>query len=82
MTLFRSIDPASGAIVWEGAAATPAECEAAVARARAAGRTVELRVYPDTPHGFNADYRPSYRKAAAEDAWARMLAWFRGHGVG
>lgn len=36
MTLFRSIDPASGATVWEGAAATPAECEAAVARARAA----------------------------------------------
>ena len=58
------------------------EVEAAVARARAAGKTVELRVYPDTPHGFNADYRPSYRKAAAEDGWARMLAWFRGHGVG
>ena len=36
MTTFRSIDPASGATVWEGAAATPAECEAAVARARAA----------------------------------------------
>nr|WP_317893592.1 succinylglutamate-semialdehyde dehydrogenase [uncultured Sphingomonas sp.] len=36
MTLFRSIDPASGATVLEGAAATPAECEAAVARARAA----------------------------------------------
>jgi carboxymethylenebutenolidase len=58
------------------------DVEAAVARARAAGKTVELVVYPDTPHGFNADYRPSYRKAAAEDGWARMLAWFRANGVG
>jgi carboxymethylenebutenolidase len=37
----------------------------------------ELVVYPDTPHGFNADYRPSYRKEAAEDGWKRMLAWFK-----
>ncbi len=42
----------------------------------------ELVVYPDTPHGFNADYRPSYRKGAAEDGWKRMLAWFKGHGAG
>jgi carboxymethylenebutenolidase len=38
-------------------------------------------VYPDTPHGFFADYRPSYRKPAAEDAWARLQAWFKDHGV-
>jgi carboxymethylenebutenolidase len=50
-------------------------------RARAAGRTVEIVVYPDAPHGFHADYRPSYRRADAEDAWARMLAWFRRYGV-
>jgi carboxymethylenebutenolidase len=41
----------------------------------------EIVVYPDTPHGFNADYRPTYRKDKAEDAWARMLAWFKEHGV-
>jgi carboxymethylenebutenolidase len=41
----------------------------------------ELVVYPDTPHGFNADYRPSYRKEAAEDGWKRMLAWFKRHGA-
>jgi carboxymethylenebutenolidase len=41
----------------------------------------ELIVYPDTPHGFNADYRPSYRKEAAEDGWKRMLAWFKRHGA-
>jgi carboxymethylenebutenolidase len=42
---------------------------------------VEIVVYPDAPHGFNADYRPSYRKDAAEDGWKRMLAWFAAHGV-
>ena len=40
-----------------------------------------IQVYPDTPHAFHADYRPSYRKEAAQDAWARMLAWFQQHGV-
>jgi carboxymethylenebutenolidase len=41
----------------------------------------EFVVYPDTPHAFHADYRPSYRKAAADDGWARGLAWFKKHGV-
>ena len=40
-----------------------------------------IHVYPGTPHGFNADYRPSYRKEAADDGWKRMLAWFKQHGV-
>jgi len=47
----------------------------------AAGKTCEFVVYPDTPHAFNADYRPSYRQEPAKDGWARMLAWFRSHGV-
>lgn len=41
----------------------------------------EIVVYPDAPHAFHADYRPSYRKEAAEDGWARMLAWFKKHGA-
>jgi carboxymethylenebutenolidase len=41
----------------------------------------EIVVYPEAPHGFNADYRPSYRKDAADDAWKRMLAWFKRHGA-
>lgn len=41
----------------------------------------ELHVYPDAGHAFHADYRPSYRKDAAEDGWKRMQAWFRLHGV-
>lgn len=41
----------------------------------------ELIVYPDAQHGFHADYRESYDQAAAEDGWARMIAWFNTHGV-
>lgn len=49
---------------------------------KGAGNTKsEMVVYPDTPHAFYADYRPSYRKAAADDAWGRALAWFRKNGV-
>jgi carboxymethylenebutenolidase len=40
-----------------------------------------IHVYPGVPHAFHADYRPSYRKAEAEDGWKRMLAWFKKNGV-
>lgn len=53
----------------------------AEATAKAAGKTVEIVIYPDAPHGFHADYRPSYRADAAADGWSRMLAWLRSHGV-
>jgi carboxymethylenebutenolidase len=43
---------------------------------KAAGKTAEFVLYPDAPHAFHADYRPSYRENAAKDAWARCLAWF------
>jgi carboxymethylenebutenolidase len=46
-----------------------------------AAKRSEFVVYPDAPHAFNADYRPSYRKAAADDGWKRALAWFKTHGV-
>jgi carboxymethylenebutenolidase len=41
----------------------------------------EIVIYPDAPHGFNADYRPSYRPEQAKDGWQRMLAWFKDHGA-
>ena len=46
-----------------------------------AGKKSTIHLYPDTPHGFNADYRPSYRKEQATDAWKRALDWFKTHGV-
>jgi carboxymethylenebutenolidase len=48
---------------------------------KAAHKTAEFHEYPGAPHGFVADYRPSYRKDAAEDAWAKMTAWFKKYGV-
>lgn len=38
-------------------------------------------LYPNVPHAFHADYRPSYRKPEAEAGWKEMLAWFKQHGV-
>jgi carboxymethylenebutenolidase len=48
---------------------------------KADGKTAEFHIYPGAPHGFVADYRPSYRKEAAEDAWNKMTAWFKKYGV-
>ena len=48
---------------------------------KAAGGASEIHIYPDAPHAFYADYRPSYRKEDAEDGWRRLQAWFREHGV-
>ena len=49
---------------------------------KASGNTrSEIVLYPDTPHAFYADYRPSYRKAQADDGWRRCLAWFKANGV-
>lgn len=41
----------------------------------------EIVIYPEAPHGFHADYRPSYRAGPAKDGWKRMRAWLRKHGV-
>lgn len=54
---------------------------AALKDGNAAAKKSEIVTYPDTPHAFNADYRPSYRKEPAEDGWKRALAWFKANGV-
>ena len=46
-----------------------------------AGGKSMIQVYPEAGHGFNADYRPSYREMDAKDAWQRMLIWFRKYKV-
>jgi carboxymethylenebutenolidase len=58
-----------------------AQVEAMKAALAAAHKTAEFKIYPGAPHGFHADYRPSYRKEAAEDGWAQMTAWFKKNGV-
>ena len=54
---------------------------AATANGNAAAKASGFVVYPDAPHAFHADYRPSYRKDAAEDGWRRCLAWLKAQGV-
>lgn len=46
-----------------------------------AAAATQFVVYPQAPHAFHADYRPSYRKEAAEDGFKRALEWFKTHGV-
>ena len=58
-----------------------AALKAAADKGNAAAKASEFVVYPEAPHAFHADYRPSYRKADAEDGWKRALAWFKAHGV-
>lgn len=45
------------------------------------GSPSQIVVYPNAEHGFHADYRPSYNKEAAQDAWTKLLAWFKEHKV-
>ncbi len=60
---------------------TPDQVEDMRDALKKAGAPSEIHVYPDAGHAFHADYRPTYRKDAAEDGWRRMLAWFREHGL-
>ena len=63
-------------------ASIPAESVARMKAALARGKSgSEIVVYDGAPHGFHADYRPSYRQDAAEDAWKLMLGWMRQHKV-
>ena len=55
--------------------------KAALASGSAAARASQFVVYPDAPHAFHADYRPSYRQGPAEDGWTQALAWFKAQGV-
>jgi carboxymethylenebutenolidase len=48
---------------------------------RAANSASQVLVYPDAPHAFYADYRPSYRRDEAENGWQRMKDWFAQFGL-
>lgn len=55
--------------------------KSALSEGSPAAKASQFVVYPDAPHAFHADYRPSFRKEAAQDGWKRTLAWFKEHGV-
>ena len=56
--------------------------KAALEQGSPAAKRSEFVIYPDAPHAFHADYRPTYRAEAAQDGWKRCLAWFKANGVG
>ncbi len=55
--------------------------KAALATGNAPAKASQFVIYPDAPHAFHADYRPSFRKEAAEDGFKRCLDWFKANGV-
>lgn len=62
-------------------AETIEQMKRALAQALPPGSDSQFVVYPDAPHAFFADYRPSYREQAARDGWDRCLRWFQQHGL-
>jgi carboxymethylenebutenolidase len=55
--------------------------KAALAGGNGAAKASQIVVYDGAPHGFHADYRPTYRKEAADDGWKRAQEWFKANGV-
>ncbi len=50
-------------------------------RLKSSSSQSEIIVYPDAPHAFFADYRPSYRETEAREGWKRLQAWFKQYGM-
>jgi carboxymethylenebutenolidase len=47
------------------------------ARAKTGGKDVTVKIYKNAGHAFLADYRPSYREAAAFELWDDVTAFFK-----
>ena len=60
---------------------TVEKMKAELAAGSSAAKMSEFVIYPDAPHAFHADYRPGYRKDAADDGWKRCLGWFKANNV-
>jgi carboxymethylenebutenolidase len=60
---------------------TVEQMKQALGRGSVAASRSEFVVYPDAPHAFHADYRPSYVKPAADDGWLRCQAWLKAQGA-
>jgi len=73
--------PVLGLYGAEDAGIPVAQVEQMKAAMAAANKPAEFHIYPGAPNGFEADYRPSYRKEAAEQAWNEMQAWLKKYKV-
>ncbi len=50
-------------------------------RLKSSSSKSEIIVYPNAPHAFFADYRPSYRETEAKQGLKCLQAWFKQYGV-
>jgi carboxymethylenebutenolidase len=74
--------PVLGLYAGKDAGIPPADIDAMRAALTAAGKAGnQIVLYPESQHGFHADYRSSYDPKAATDGWARMLAHFAANGL-
>lgn len=73
--------PVLGLYAGEDDGIPTASVERMQAALKAAGSPSRIEVFPGVPHGFHADYRPTYRQAAAAAGWKQMRAWFRANDV-
>ena len=70
--------PVLGLFAEKDAFVTPATAREVEAAIKAAGKPVEVHIYPNVDHAFfNDENAAAYNKAAADDAWRRTLAHFQ-----
>jgi carboxymethylenebutenolidase len=74
-------EPVIGLYGAEDGGIKPEQVKDMEARMKAAGKPAEFHIFDGAPHGFHADYRPSYREQQAKEAWADMVAWFKKYKV-
>jgi carboxymethylenebutenolidase len=74
-------EPVLGLYGAEDTGIKPEQVKDMEARLKAAGKTAEFHIYDSAPHGFHADYRPSYREQQAKQAWGELENWFKKYKV-
>jgi carboxymethylenebutenolidase len=77
----RLLAPVLGLYGGQDQGITLSQVETMRAALSAANSPSRIEVFPDAPHAFYADYRPSYRADAAADGWKQLVSWFAQHGV-
>jgi carboxymethylenebutenolidase len=74
-------EPVLGLYGAEDGGIKPDQVKEMEAKLKAAGKTAEFHIYDGAPHGFHADYRPSYREQQAKQAWGELVSWFKKYKV-
>lgn len=78
-TLGKVASPVIGFFGEEDRGIPVSDVQAFEKQMKALGKSVEIHIYPGAGHAFFNEERPSYRAAAAKDAWQKTLAFFAAH---